>query len=144
MEARRILVPVNGTAADQSALELAAMVAQKTKARIFAVFVIRVARSLPLDADIDGETRQGELVLESAVALARKAGVQIETDLLQSRELGSAIVDEAVERACDLVIMGVLNERKFGEFDLGQTAAYVLENAPCRVWICREATGDTA
>ena len=35
--------------------------------------------------------------------------------------------------------MGIGYKRKFGEFDLGQTAPYVLKNAPCRVWLARAA-----
>jgi len=35
--------------------------------------------------------------------------------------------------------MGIGYKRKFGEFDLGHTAPYVLKNAPCRVWLARAA-----
>jgi hypothetical protein len=37
--------------------------------------------------------------------------------------------------------MGIGYKRKFGEFDLGHTAPYVLKNAPCRVWVARAAPG---
>jgi nucleotide-binding universal stress UspA family protein len=60
--------------------------------------------------------------------------------------VGTAIVDEALEREVDLIVMGISYKRKFGEFDLGHTAPYVLKNAPCRVWIARAApaVGSTA
>lgn len=138
MDVKRILVPVSGSASDEQAIELACLVARKTNARIFGLYVIKVARALPLDADVESSSNAGEQVLARAEKIAAAAGCSIETDLLQSRELGSAVVDEAIERAADLIIIGVLDERKFGEFDLGSTAAYVLENAPCRVWVCRE------
>jgi hypothetical protein len=37
--------------------------------------------------------------------------------------------------------MGIGYKRKFGEFDMGHTAPYVLKNAPCRVWLARAAPG---
>ncbi|MDO8670998.1 MAG: universal stress protein [Dehalococcoidia bacterium] len=48
------------------------------------------------------------------------------------------MVDEAVERGVDLVIVGVTYKKRFGEFNLGKVTPYVLKNAPCRVWLCRE------
>ena len=48
------------------------------------------------------------------------------------------MVDEAIERGVDLITMGVGYEKKFGEFNLGETIPYVLKNAPCWVLVCRE------
>jgi Universal stress protein family len=53
-------------------------------------------------------------------------------------------VDEALEREVDLIVMGIGYKRKFGEFDMGHTAPYVLKNAPCRVWLARAAPGVVA
>jgi nucleotide-binding universal stress UspA family protein len=39
----------------------------------------------------------------------------------------------------DLILLGVTYKRRFGEFDLGRTAPFVLKHAPCRVWVCRQA-----
>jgi hypothetical protein len=50
-------------------------------------------------------------------------------------------VDEALEREVDLIVMGIGYKRKFGEFDMGRTAPYVMKNAPCRVWLARAAPG---
>jgi nucleotide-binding universal stress UspA family protein len=58
--------------------------------------------------------------------------------------VGTAIVDEALEREVDLIVMGIGFKRKFGEFDMGHTAPYVLKNAPCRVWLARAAPGVAA
>ena len=58
--------------------------------------------------------------------------------MLQAREVGPAIVDEAIERGADMVIIGINYKTKFGGFSLGSTVPYVLKNAPCWVLICRE------
>ena len=43
------------------------------------------------------------------------------------------IIDEAVERGVDLILMGISYKRRFGQFSLGNVIPYVLKNAPCPV-----------
>ena len=133
MEFQNILVPVAGTKADVGALELACSLAKKSKSKIFAVHVIPVERALPLDAEIESEIRKGEEILEHAETCAEELDYELETDLLQAREAGPSIIDEAVEHEVDLILMGVEYKRYFGQFSLGNVIPYVLKNAPCRV-----------
>ena len=133
MEFHRILVPVIGTEADEEAMKLACRIAKKDKAEIWAVYVIAVERALPLDAEIESEIRNAEVILAHIEAVAKEQDCEVVTDLLQARELASTIVDEAVEREVDLILMGVTYERRFGQFSLGDVVPYVLKNAPCRV-----------
>jgi len=137
MKISKILVPINGSATDDDAISLACSIAKKEKGKVYAIYIIEVKRTLPLDAEIAPEVQKGEQVLDHADLLAEKLACDIETELLQAREVGPAVVDEAIERNVDLIIMGMRAKRRFGEFDLGSTAPYVLKNAPCRVWICR-------
>jgi nucleotide-binding universal stress UspA family protein len=65
--------------------------------------------------------------------VAKEQGCFIETELLQAREVGPAIVDEAKERDVDLILMGVTYKRRFGEFSLGNVVPYVLKNSDCNV-----------
>lgn len=138
MKIGKVLVPVAGHAIDEDALQLAAGVSRRQKARVFVIYVIEVRRTLPLDAEIAAEVEKGERVLDHAERVAQEAGVSVETELLQAREVGPAIVDEAVERGVDVIVMGVPYKKRFGEFTLGNTANYVLKNSPCAVWVCRE------
>ncbi|MBM4451681.1 MAG: universal stress protein, partial [Chloroflexi bacterium] len=46
--------------------------------------------------------------------------------------------DEARERGADLIVLGLDYKRRFGLFSLGRVIPYVIEEAPCRVVICRE------
>ncbi len=133
----RILVPVGGTNADGVAVRLACDIARSHKAKIYALYVIEVGRALPLDADLQPETQRGEQILSAAEERAEEFDYELETAMLQAREVGPAIVDEAVERGADLIVMGTPYQRQFGEFSLGQTAPYILKNAPCRVYLCR-------
>jgi nucleotide-binding universal stress UspA family protein len=86
-----------------------------------------------LDALIEPETRKAEGTLNHIEDIAEEQDYEIETDLLQAREAGPAIVDEAAEREVDLILMGVTYKRRFGQFTLGEVVPYVLKNAPCRV-----------
>jgi nucleotide-binding universal stress UspA family protein len=138
MEFHKILVAVSGTEVDDEAMRLACRLARKDKAKIWAVYVIAVKRSLPLEAEIESETRKAESVLNQAQSVADEENYEVETDVLQAREAGPAIVDEAVERGVDLILMGISYKRYLGQFSLGTVAPYVLTNAPCRVILYHE------
>jgi len=140
MEFHKILVPVIGTQADEEAIRLACSLAKKTKAKIHAVYVIVVKRSVPLDAEIESEIQKAEGILDHVEGVAEEQDYELETDVLQAREAGPAIVDEAVERDIDLILIGVTYKRRFGQFSLGSVVPYVLKNAPCRVILYQERT----
>lgn len=134
----RILVPVKGHPTDREAISLACRLAKASKGKVFAIYVIEVQRTLPLDAEIGPEIEKGEKVLEAVERIAEEVDFNVDSELLQGREVGPALVDEAIERNIDLMIMGVPYKRRFGEFDLGKTVPFILKNAPCRVWVMRE------
>lgn len=138
MRLERILVAVNGRDADVEAVKLACDLAKKSKAKVHVVYVIEVKRSLPLDAVIESEIEKAEKVLTRAEDIAADRDCEVETDLIQAREVGPAIVDEAMEREVDLILMGVTYKKSFGVFNLGRVIPYVLEASPCRVLLCRE------
>lgn len=140
IQVARILVPVKGAPPDDDALALACQIAKKYKARLYALHVIEVKRQLPLDAAMPTEISRGEDILDRADALARRYDVEIESELLQARDVGAAIVDYALERSADLIVLGLSYKQRYGEFDLGKTVPYVLKHAPCRVWVCRQET----
>lgn len=140
MNFRKILVPVNGTPSDAEALKLACSLAKESKARIFVVYVVEVRRSLPLDVRLDTEISKGEDTLTQAEQVVEEEECQVEAALLQAREVGPAIVEEAVEREVDIIIMGFGYKSRFGEFSLGDAVPYVLKNASCPVILYRLPT----
>ena len=130
---KKILVPVVGSDADQEAMKLACRLAKKDKGKVWAVSVVAIKRALPLDAEIDSEIRNAEVILDRIENIAEEEDHEVETDVLQAREVGPAIVDEAVERGVDLILMGITYKRRFGQFSLGNVVPYVLKNSPCPV-----------
>lgn len=129
----KILVPVRGTEADEEALKLACGLAKKNKGKIWAVYIITVKRSLPLEAEIEPEMRKAEETLNRMEGYAEEQDYEIETDVLQAREAGPAIIDEASERGVNLILMGVKYKKRFGQFSLGSVVPYVLKNASCPI-----------
>ena len=139
MRLEKILVAVSGKDADAEAVKLACDLAKKPKAKIYVVYVIEVKRSLPLDAIIESEMAKAEKILARAEEIASDKDYEVETALIQGRDAGPAIVDEAMEREVDLILIGFTYKKRFGVFNLGRVIPYVLEEAPCRVLLCREA-----
>jgi len=133
MDFHKILVPVAGTEADDEAMRLACGLAKKTKGKIWAVYVITLKRYLPLEAEVETEIKKAEEILDGIESVAEEQDYEVETDVLQAREAGPAIIDEAVERDVDLILMGVKYKRHFGQFSLGSVVPYVLKNALCPV-----------
>jgi nucleotide-binding universal stress UspA family protein len=138
MKLNRILVATRGSIADEEAMRLACGLAKKSKAEIHVLYVIEVNRTLPLDAVVESDIEKAEKVLTRVEDIAAENKCEIQTDLIQSREAGPAIVDGAKEKKADLILMGLNYKKRFGAFDLGKTIPHVLEEAPCRVLLLRE------
>ena len=135
---KRILVPVDGATTDHESVVLACALSKKDRSEILLLYVIEVRRNLPIDAEMNEEIERGETVLEKVQRFADKIGCRVQTDLLQAREAGAAIVNEAAERDAQLIVMGVPYHEKFGEYCVLPRAQYVLEHAGCRVILARE------
>jgi nucleotide-binding universal stress UspA family protein len=136
---RAILVPVIATQASLDAVTVAATMAKPKKGRVYVVHVIEVTRSLPLNAELDAEARRGEQLIRQAEEVAAHAGYPVSGTLLQAREAGSAILEEALDNAIDTIIMGVECSGSTGTVHLGRTVEYVLKNATCAVWVVRQS-----
>ncbi|MEX2247745.1 MAG: universal stress protein [Dehalococcoidia bacterium] len=134
---RSILVPVDGSPASMDAIAFACSVAKRNKGKVYAVHVIEVRRSLPLDAELTDEASGGEEVLSRAERVAADADFHVEGELLQAREAGHAIVDEAMERGVDLILMGAEHKAPAGEYQMGRLTQYVMRAAPCSVMLWR-------
>ena len=137
-DAHSYLVPVDGSAASFHALGVACDLARHVKGKVHILHVIEVPRSVALDAPLDAEVERGEEILERAEQLATEHGVEARGDLLQARQAGHAVVDEAVERGVDAILIGIAYHRPLGRFELGRLPAYVLEHASAeQVWLIR-------
>ncbi len=134
---RQLVVAVSGSAADPILLDLAATISKRDRTHVAVVYVVEVSQQLPVDADLPEELERGERVLQAAERTARDRGLKATYDVLQARSVGAAIVDEAVQRGADLIVLGAELREKYGEPSYGSTVPYVLMHAMCEVWVCR-------
>lgn len=137
--ARLYLVPIGRSPSGRHGLDLACQLAGSLKGgRIHIIYVVEVNRRLPLDADLPAATLDGERAVANAEEIVRKYKIACDGGILQARDTGHAIIDEAVELGVDAVVLGVSRRVQDGKvLDLGRTADYVLRHAPCDVIIAR-------
>ncbi len=136
---RRAILALNGGPSDERIVRLAAEVGRPTKGELIGIHVVEIDWTLPLDADVAGNSEEAQRVLDTAEAAAESVRYKIEPVLLQARNVGAALVDEATERDADLVVLGLPYRTRFGgDFAISRTIPYVLKNAPCAVWVVRE------
>ena len=133
-----IVVPINGSPEDDVALHLACMFGKRNKAKVTAIYVVEVKRSLPVDAELPQESDFGQRLLDQAEEMARQLDCSVSVDLLQARSAGPAIVDEARALQADLIVLGLPYHSQFGMYQLGESSNYVLSHATCRVWLVRD------
>jgi nucleotide-binding universal stress UspA family protein len=143
LEFHRILVPVTGTDADYETMRLACRIAKTYKSKLYAVFVITIKRSLPLEAEITSEIQRSGELLDRIENVARQEDYQVEASILQAREVAPAIINEANEKNIDLILMGTQLKKRYGQFSLGNIVPYVLKNATCRVMLYSQYNKET-
>ena len=136
-DAQSYLVAVDGSDAAYAALGVTCDLAKRTKASVTVLYVIEVPRSVALDAELEGDVERGEGILARAERVAAERGVTVQADLIQARQAGHAVVDEAVDRGVGAIVLGVEYHRPLGQFTLGRLPLYVLEHAPTQVWLIR-------
>ena len=136
---RRAIIALAGGDRDERTIRLVAEVARASRAQLVGVHVVEIEWSLPLDADIAARSEEVQQIVDHAEAVAESLRVRLEPVLLQAREVGAALVDEAAERAADLLVVSLPYRKRFGgDFAIGRTVPYVLKHAPCAVWVVRE------
>jgi nucleotide-binding universal stress UspA family protein len=135
---QNFLVPVVATEASLDAVTIAALIAKPKKGRVYVAHIIEVNRSLPLNAELDAEARRGEQLIRRAEEIALEgAGYAVTGTLLQAREAGPAIVEEAIDHEIDAIVIGVPPAVAGGS---GRTIDYVMKHATCSVWVVRQST----
>ena len=136
---RRAIVALAGGPTDDRIVHLAAELSRASQGDLVGVHVVEVGWSMPLDADLAARSDAAQHLLDHAELTAEGLKAKLEPVLLQAREVGAALVDEATEREADLLIVGLPYRKRFGgDFAIGRTIPYVLKHAPCEVWVVRE------
>lgn len=114
---------------------LAARLARRQRAELFAVYVIEVPLELPGTAKTPVEDRAGLSVLATAEAIARKHGANIHTEIIHARRISSAVLELARKAEAHLLVMGSYREGKYAGAPLGRAIDEITARSKCDVLI---------
>ena len=137
MPFNRVLAVVTDDPSDINTVSRAADIVRDDRGRLYVIYVIKVQRALALDAEIEDQIARGEQVLHRSERLARLPRQDIDSQLLQARDIGPAVVHEAIVRDADAIVIGTSYPTDYGSFSLGNDIPYILEHAPCDVILWR-------
>lgn len=136
---KRAVLSLSGGPVDERIVEFGCKLARADQSRLTAVYVVEVDWRHSLDDDLVSEREAASRALDLAEHIAEREKVPLQTQLLQARDVGAAIVDEAVSLEADVIVLGLPYKVRFGgDFAMGDTIPYVFKNAPCAVFVVRE------
>jgi nucleotide-binding universal stress UspA family protein len=143
---QRILVPLDGSVTAERGLREAIDLAALTHAVLHLLYVTDDFQVLAgmgsiegFQDTLDGLRRYGDALLAKARAACAEAGVRAEASLreLTHETVADAIVAEARESACDLIVMGTHGRRGIRRLTMGSQAELVLRGSPTPVLLVR-------
>jgi nucleotide-binding universal stress UspA family protein len=142
---QHILVPIDGSATSELALQEALKLAQQQNARLELVHVLEDIwyfdneNLLNYAALLESMRGSGEKILAQAQTLAQQAGITVETKLLEARgeRIASIIVEEAKRWSAELIIIGTHGRSGFSRLLLGSIAEGVVRTAHIPVLLIR-------
>ena len=133
---RTIVVPVVRGPESEEALVAAARLAADRRSSIALVTVIEVPLDRPLDADMHDAELDAARVLDDAEAHLRGYDVRMVTRVIRARAAGPAIVEDALGRDAELIVVGAARGRvRRGSPIVGRTVDYVLKHSDIRVLV---------
>jgi basic amino acid/polyamine antiporter, APA family len=138
LEFRSILVPIAAGYPSDEAMDFACRLAAERRASIVALTAIQVPLELPLDTELPDDVREANEQLDEARAIGESYGVRVTGRIARTRNIGRAIVDEAVRRGAEVIVMaGPRRVRlQHGRRQIfGDSVDFVLRHAPCRVMV---------
>lgn len=152
---RRILVPVDGSAAASQGLDEAIELARNLKAHIHLVHVVEPFVMMPAEAMAGAAIELAEGVRAAGAALLKEcerkvaeAGVEVGQALIEAfgRSAGECVVNEVEAVKADLIVCGTHGRRGVRRLLMGSDAEYIVRRAVVPVLLVRhrEAAADEA
>jgi len=133
---QRILVPMKLGDIGEEMVATAIALAKEQGATIEAITVVRVPRKFELEGELPAHiAARVEASLDEARALGADYGVDVHGDVVRARSIGHAIVDEAVRRDADLILLGSSPRWRRQSRFFSPTVDFVLRTAPCEVLV---------
>ncbi len=133
---RRVLVPMKLGDIGEEMVATAVALAKERGATVEAIFVAAVPRELALDRPLPPDVQaRADASLEEARALGEDNDVEVATATVAARSIGHAIVEEAVKRDVDLIVLGSSPRWRRQSRFFSPTVDHVVRCAPCEVLV---------
>lgn len=129
---QKFLLPAVGTQYSRRALEVAAVICRSLGATMTVVHVVPL-----MDGEELGPRNQelatsfGQSIVDNHADLARKLGIDVDTQVLEHVSPEAAIVELARQGNYDVVFMGINFRPSGGTAFLGHRAERIMRSAPC-------------
>lgn len=148
MTYRRLLVPTDGSALSDRAVEQALALAAALGAEVrflhvqisFPISLVGVGELVEpstIDALVSAARQQGDRILQGALAQAQAAGVQAEGSIQTNPMPHRAILEEARAHGCDLIVMASHGRQGLEGLLIGSETQRVLTHSHCPVLVVR-------
>lgn len=137
----KILLATDRSEYSEGAIREAIKFASKCSSRIYASMTLETNPEYETIGSnvFEKEEKEATAYLDSIKARAAKNGVACETALHESMDAAQTIVDEAVEKKIDMIIIGRHGRKGVAKALMGETAAKVITHSPCKVLVVPKA-----
>ncbi len=142
---QNILVPYDGSKCALHAFEIAIDMAKKYNSNL--VIITNIARSIHSGtwfsdyrygaSILKKEKKEAIKALSKLESIAKKGGVEIVTDVLESNSLVKKLVSFAKSKKIDLIIMGTHGRTGLNKLIVGSVASGVSQRVGCPVLLVR-------
>ena len=141
-----ILVPLDGSETAQRGLEAAMELAKAVKAKLTLLNVtsdfpimVEMAHTMNVEQVRAGLTQYGQDLLKETKTVVARAGIEVTTELrdLRGGRVADAIVAQAGESKCDLIVIGTYGRRGFSRALMGSDAERVVRESAVPVLVVR-------
>lgn len=142
---KHILVPVDGSSTSQLAVEKAVGLAKAFGSRVTAIFVIDPYPFTGVGTDfaygqaeyLSAATAEANAAIAAAKATIEKAGVTVDTSVIEAHAAWRGVVQAAESAQADLIVMGSHGRSGLEKLVLGSVTQAVLSHTHLPVLVVR-------
>ena len=140
---KKILVPVDGSATSNKAVDFALRMAQDDQASVRLLHCIDETSFIDAyeySGELIKQARQaGQQILQDGLTAAQKLGVKADILLLEraGQRLGNSVADASADWGADLIVVGSHGRRGIGRLLLGSGSEQILRTSPVPVLLVR-------
>jgi len=137
----KLILATDGSQFSEGAIREAINFAGKCSSKLYAVTVLETNPEYETIGSNVFEKEEAEAMahLESIKARAAKEGLDCEIILHEASDPSQTIVDEAINKKVDMIVVGRRGRKGLLKALMGQVAAKVIAHAPCKVLVVPKA-----